>query len=186
MERRLGSAPSAIIRSTDETGPTLEFDCRHHHSIDFHCLVVESRKYSAYRNHERRRAGAFCTDPQHTASADIDNHVRQSRATLDQSCRTGLALAATARRLISSLAGFVILYPLLHTSPLISIFDRNGISISAHESAEIQKLLSLGVLSLWIGIMVVGAVYAWRLVWLTWNAMPQPVGAPRSNGMAHL
>ena len=88
--------------------------------------------------------------------------------------------------LISSIAGLIILYPLLHTSPLLSIFDRNGIAIGTHESGEIQKLLSLGVLSLWSGIMVVGAVYAWRLVWLAWKATPRTVAAPRSNGMAHL
>ena len=87
--------------------------------------------------------------------------------------------------LISSLAGLVILYPLLHTSPLISIFDRNGIAISAREAAEIQNLASWGVINLWFGIMVVGAIYAWRLVWLAWQTMPRATTATRSNGVAH-
>jgi hypothetical protein len=90
-----------------------------------------------------------------------------------------------ATGVLTSIAGLVILYPLLHTSPLISIFDRNGIAISAREAAEIQHVLSLGVISLWLGIMIVGAIYAWRLVWLAWQTMPRTVPQSRSNGVAH-
>ena len=88
--------------------------------------------------------------------------------------------------LISSLAGLVILYPLLHTSPLVSIFDRNGIAISTHEADQLEKLLSWGAINLWIGIAIVGAIYAWRLVWLAWKALPRTLATPRSKGMAHL
>jgi hypothetical protein len=87
--------------------------------------------------------------------------------------------------LISSLAGLVILYPLLHTSPLISMFDRNGIAISAREANEIQNLLSWGVINLWFGIMIVGAIYAWRLVWIAWQTMPRAAPQSRTNGVAH-
>jgi hypothetical protein len=87
--------------------------------------------------------------------------------------------------LISSLAGLVILYPLLHTSPLISIFDRSGIAISAREAGEIQNLLSWGVINLWFGIVIVGAIYAWRLVWIAWQTMPRTAPQSRTNGVAH-
>lgn len=86
--------------------------------------------------------------------------------------------------LISCVIGLIILFPLLHTSPFISIFDRNGIAVSAHEAAEIQKLLSWGTINLWIGIMIVGAFYAWRLARIAWQTMPPPAASPRQNGMA--
>jgi len=87
--------------------------------------------------------------------------------------------------LLTSIAALIFLYPLLHTSPLISIFDRNGIAISVRKSAEIQNLLSWGVINLWIGIMIVGGICAWRLVSLAWQAMPRTVAQSRSNGVAH-
>jgi len=87
---------------------------------------------------------------------------------------------------ITCLAALVILYPLLHTSPLVSIFDRSGLAMNAHEAEQMEKLLSWGVINLWIGIAIVGAVYAWRLVWLAWKAMPRdPLGSTR-NGAAHV
>lgn len=90
-----------------------------------------------------------------------------------------------ATGVLTCIAALVFLYPLLHTSPLILIFDPNGIAISAREAAEIGGLLSLGAISLWFGIMIVGAIYAWRLVWIVWQTMPRPAAAPRSNGVAH-
>lgn len=90
-----------------------------------------------------------------------------------------------ATGVLTCIAALIFLYPLLHTSPLILIFDPNGIAISAREAANIQDLLSLGAISLWFGSMIVGAIYAWRLVWIVWQTMPRPAAAPRSNGVAH-
>jgi hypothetical protein len=90
-----------------------------------------------------------------------------------------------ATGLLTSIAALIILYPLLHTSPLISIFDRNGMAISAREATEIQNLASWGVINLWFGIMIVGAIYAWRLVWLAWQTMPRTISERQSNGVAH-
>jgi hypothetical protein len=87
---------------------------------------------------------------------------------------------------ISSLAGLIVIYPLLHTSPLISILDRGGLPLGARESAEIQHLLSLGTISLWFGIMIVGAIYAWRLVYILWQTFPRTPMGSTSNGAAHV
>jgi hypothetical protein len=90
-----------------------------------------------------------------------------------------------ATGLITSLAGLIILYPLLYTSPLISIFEPSGASISVREAAEIQHTISLSVIGLWFGILVLAMIYAGRLVRLAWKTMPRPTRQSRSNGMAH-
>lgn len=89
-----------------------------------------------------------------------------------------------ATGLITSFAGLIILYPLLHASPLISIFDPTGLPISAREANEIQRAISVGIISFWFAILVAGVIYAVRLVRLAWKTMP-PVVQPRSNGVAH-
>ena len=75
-----------------------------------------------------------------------------------------------ATGLVTSLLGLIILYPLLGTSPLISISEPNGLPISERESAQIQHILAQCVSWLWLGIMVVGAIYAWRLAWIAWQS----------------
>jgi hypothetical protein len=87
--------------------------------------------------------------------------------------------------LVTSVLGLIILYPLLGTSPLISIIEPNGLPISAHETAEIQRILAHLAISIWLGILIVGAIYAWRLVYVLWQALPRtPIGSAR-NGTAH-
>jgi hypothetical protein len=88
--------------------------------------------------------------------------------------------------LISSIAGLVILYPMLHASPLISIFEANGNPLSAREAEQIRSLLSWGVINLWFVIMIVGAIYAWRLVYILWQTFPRTPISSTSNGTAHV
>ena len=91
-----------------------------------------------------------------------------------------------ATGLVTSLIALIILYPLLGTSPLISISEPNGLPISAREAAQIQNVLALSVTWLWFGIMIVGAVFAWRLVWLPWQTLPRAPPGATKNGMAHI
>ena len=60
--------------------------------------------------------------------------------------------------LVTSLVALFVLYPLLVTSPLISISEPNSLPLNANEAAQIQKVLAMSVTWLWIGIMVVGAI----------------------------
>jgi hypothetical protein len=95
-------------------------------------------------------------------------------------------LLPPATGLVTSLLGLIVLYPLLGTSPLISINEPNGLPISAREAAQIQHILGQCLEWLWLGIMVVGAIYAWRLAWIAWQSFPRnPPGATK-NGMAHV
>jgi hypothetical protein len=91
-----------------------------------------------------------------------------------------------ATGLLTSLASLMILYPLLHTWPLISITDRNGIAISAREAAGIHNIISVSLISLWFGIMIVGAIFAWQLIRIAWQSIPKTPGAPRTNGLAQI
>ena len=85
---------------------------------------------------------------------------------------------------ITSLVALILIYPLLNTSPLISIFEPNGNPISAREVEEIRNLVWWGVINLWFGIMIVGAVFAWRLAYILWQSFPRtPMGS--ANGAAH-
>ena len=88
--------------------------------------------------------------------------------------------------MISCIAGLVVLFPLLHTSPLISIFEPNGNPIGAHEIENIRNFVSWGVINLWFGIMIVGAIYAWRLVYILWETFPRTPMGSTSNGAAHV
>ena len=91
-----------------------------------------------------------------------------------------------ATGLATSLLGLIVLYPLLGTSALISISEPNGLPISEREAAQIQHILAHCVNWLWLGIMVVGAIYAWRLAWIVWQSLPRnPPGATK-NGVAHV
>ncbi len=87
---------------------------------------------------------------------------------------------------ISSIIGLIVIYPLLHTSPLISVFDPTGIPMSAREASELQNLFSWGAINLWFGIMIVGAIYAWRLVHVLWQMFPRTPMGTTSNGAAHV
>jgi hypothetical protein len=91
-----------------------------------------------------------------------------------------------AAGLVTSLFGLIILYPLLGTSPLVSISEPNGLPISAAKAVAIQKLIALGMISLWMGIAVVGAIYAWRLAWILWQTLPRTPPGATKNGMAHI
>jgi hypothetical protein len=92
---------------------------------------------------------------------------------------------SSATGMLTSIAALVIFYPLLHTVPLISVFDPNGMPISAREAAEIQSVLWWGVIILWLGILIAGGVYAWRLVYILWQTVPRtPMGS--ANGAAHV
>ena len=86
--------------------------------------------------------------------------------------------------LVTSLIALIVLYPLLGTSPLISISEPNALPLNAREADQIQHLVAIGVNWLWLGIMVVGAIYAWRLAWIAWQSFPRnPPGATK-NGVA--
>ncbi len=87
--------------------------------------------------------------------------------------------------LINSIAGLIIVYPLLTTHPLLLVTDAKGVPINAADATQLQQILWLALFSVWIGMIIVGVVYAWRLVWIAWQAMPQS-GAPRANGVAHI
>lgn len=86
--------------------------------------------------------------------------------------------------IITSVAGVIILHPLLKTPALITIFDRNGLPISEREMAGIQHIVSIGVLSAWLGILIAGLVYTWRLLWVMWQSMPRPPAAPSGKGIS--
>jgi hypothetical protein len=91
-----------------------------------------------------------------------------------------------ATGLVTSLLGLIVLFPLLGKSPLISISEPNGLPLNAREAAQIQHLLALGLNWLWIGILVVGSIYAWRLAWLAWQTLPRNPPGTTKNGMAHI
>jgi hypothetical protein len=74
-----------------------------------------------------------------------------------------------ATGLVTSFLGLIVLFPLLGKSPLISISQPNGLPISEREAAAIQEIVAWSVTWLWLGIMLVGAIYAWRLAWLAWQ-----------------
>ena len=91
-----------------------------------------------------------------------------------------------ATGLVTSGIALIILYPLLGTSPLISISEPSGLPISEREAAQIQHILAQCLNWLWLGIMVVAAIYAWRLAWIAWQSFPRnPPGATK-NGVAHV
>jgi hypothetical protein len=86
--------------------------------------------------------------------------------------------------MITSLAGLVILYPLLTNPELVAITDQNGVPMSKGGMAGLHHMFSTALMSVWFGILIVGIVYAWRLVWIAWQSMPpRPPAAPNGNGV---
>ena len=91
-----------------------------------------------------------------------------------------------ATGVITSVIALVVLYPLLGSSPLISISEANGFPIKPAEAAQIQNIIAIGLTWLWIGIIVGGAIYAWRLVWILWQMLPRTSSGATKNGMARI
>ena len=91
-----------------------------------------------------------------------------------------------ATGVITSVIALVVLYPLLGSSPLISISEANGFPIKPAEAAQIQSIIAIGLTWLWIGIIVGGAIYAWRLVWILWQMLPRTSSGATKNGMAQI
>lgn len=87
---------------------------------------------------------------------------------------------------ITSFIGLIVLFPLLGRSPLISINEISGLPLNAREAAEIDRIVAHCVNSLWLGILIVGSIFVWRLAWMLWQSRRRhPSGAAR-NGMAHV
>lgn len=79
---------------------------------------------------------------------------------------------------ITSLAGLVIIYPLLKHPDLITITDAAGLPISKGGTAGLHHLLSKGLVGVALGMLIVGTIYAWQLLWIVWQSMPRPPAAP--------
>ena len=91
-----------------------------------------------------------------------------------------------ATGMITSVIALVVLYPLLGSSPVISISEANGFPIKPAEAAQIQNIIAIGLTWLWIGIIVGGAIYAWRLIWILWQMLPRTSSGATKNGMARI
>lgn len=81
------------------------------------------------------------------------------------------------------LGSLLALYPLMETSPLISITIPSG--IATHGASHLDSVISISLEWLWLGIIVVGAIYAWRLVWIAWESLPLKTPGASANGAAH-
>lgn len=90
-----------------------------------------------------------------------------------------------ATGVVNSLIALIVFYPLLGTSPLITISEPNGFPLNAHEAAQIQELVRMSVSWLWIGIVVIGGICTWRLVWMAWQSITKTPRTPRANGVVH-
>ena len=86
--------------------------------------------------------------------------------------------------IITSLAGLWIIYPLLKYPDLITITDSNGLPMSKGGMAGLHHLLSKGLLAAALGMLIVGTIYAWQLLWIVWQSMPRPPAAPSSKGIS--
>ena len=91
-----------------------------------------------------------------------------------------------ATGLVTSLIGLVIFYPLLGTSPLISINQANGLPISARAADQIQRVIALGLVGVWFGIAVASLSFAGQLAWILWQTLPRTSSGATKNGMAHV
>ena len=80
--------------------------------------------------------------------------------------------------IVTSLAGLFILYPLLKNPDLISLTDGNGMPLSKGGMAGLHHLLSKGLMATALGMLIIGTVYAWQLLWIVWQSMPRPPAAP--------
>ncbi len=87
--------------------------------------------------------------------------------------------------LLTSILGLLILYRLLGSHALTSFSAFGELPAGAGKAPELRQLLTLGLVSLWYGILVVGAIYAWRLAWLAWQSLPRADTNRRPNGIAH-
>jgi len=86
--------------------------------------------------------------------------------------------------IITTLAGLIIIYPLLKHPDLITITDANGLAISKGGSAGLHHLVSKGLLGLALGMLIVGTIYAWQLLWIVWQSFSRPPAAPNGKGIA--
>ncbi|MEO6873066.1 MAG: hypothetical protein ABI233_12730 [Chthoniobacterales bacterium] len=88
---------------------------------------------------------------------------------------TGLAIC---------LGSLVLLYPLLKTSTLITITTTNGAAPLDHVASHLNQVISISLGWTWLGIALIGVIYAWRLVWVAWDSLPRATttrtGAPHS------
>jgi hypothetical protein len=89
-----------------------------------------------------------------------------------------------ATGMLTSILGLVFLFPLLGKSPLISISEAGGLPLNARETEEIQRIVAHCTTALWLGILIVGFVFAWRLVWVVWQTVPRRPSTATKNGMA--
>ncbi len=88
--------------------------------------------------------------------------------------------------LVTSILGLIFLFPLLGSSPLISISEPGGLPLNAREAAEIQRIVAHCVSWLWLGMMIVAVIFAWRLLWVVWQTFPRNPTGVTKNGMAHV
>lgn len=84
---------------------------------------------------------------------------------------------------ITSLAGLFILYPLLKYPDLITFTDGNGVPMSKGGMAGLHHLLSKGLMATMLGILIVGTIYAWQLLWIVWQSVARPLVAPNGKGI---
>ena len=85
--------------------------------------------------------------------------------------------------IVTSLAGVCILYPLLKHPDLITITDLSGAVISKGGTAGLYHLVSKGLWAVLLGMLIVGSIYAWQLLWIVWQSMPRPPAAPNGRGI---
>jgi hypothetical protein len=85
--------------------------------------------------------------------------------------------------IVTSLAGFFILYPLLKYPDLITFTDGNGVPMSKGGMAGLHHLLSKGLMAVLLGMLIVATLYAWQLLWIVWQSAPRPLGAPNGKGI---
>jgi hypothetical protein len=66
---------------------------------------------------------------------------------------------------------------------LIAITDGNGVPMSKGGMAGLHHLLSKGLMAVALGMLIVGAIYAWQLVWIAWQSIPRSPAAPNGKGI---
>lgn len=81
------------------------------------------------------------------------------------------------------LGSLLALYPVMKTSPLLAITIPNG---ALGHGSQLNRVIALSFEWVWLGILCVGAIYAWRLVWVAWDALPRapmPARPGQANGI---
>ncbi len=71
------------------------------------------------------------------------------------------------------LGSLIVLYPMVQASPLVTFTLPN-------EQNQLARILPLNLEWVCLGIMIVGVVYAWRLVWIVWDSLPRTQLSSRS------